>query len=483
MRREWLSLPVRSLDRTRLVATGLGALAILIQFGQLGNTLRSAAFERLSAAALVTLVVLIVLIYRRGRTSWWSLPVIPAVVAIGAAGLRDPLGGTGLAMVTMIVCSLYDTTPRWFPRMFAAVAAVPIGVAITPDVVSQAIAWHSASVLGVLPQIILMGVLTRAFYLGLMRQERAGVRDATLARAGRELLAVADDARIRRIGEGTAEELVRLHPGVALLIVSRDAEGLTISFAAGTAAELAGHRLSGPAPDPAELSVLAPGFRDWCVDPLGADPSTAPLLMVVGGRRAVPEEVVDAFRSLSYQVMLADEAYRARVELDHRAHHDHLTGLPNRAKFLRAAGTAVTAGERVAVLAIDLDGFKRVNDEYGHAAGDELLVAVAGRIAAAGAGQGVAGRFGGDEFALLLTGFADEDEVYGRARRLCAALGAPVGLAAGTVRVGASVGVAFAEPGLSVTDLLRHADLAMYTAKAAGKNRVVRYGVTAAIAV
>jgi diguanylate cyclase (GGDEF)-like protein len=472
VRREWLSLPTRTVDRIRLAAAGIGAIAMLMQFGQLGNALRSAEYTRLAGFALVLLVFLTVRVHWRGRSSWWTVPVLPVLVAVAAAGLRDPLGGTSFALSALIVCSFYDTNRRWFARMAGSLAAMPAAVAISPDVVTQATSWHSSSVLGLLPQIVLMGVLTRAFYLGLMRQERAAMRDATLVRAGRELLAVTDKTQIRLTGQRTARELIRLHPGVALLIIHRDDDGLAISFPAGVPAELTGQRLTGAAPDPAELTALAPEFRDWQVDGLGTDPATAPLLMAVGGRRPVPAEVVDAFRSLSYQVMLADEAHLARVELDYRAHHDHLTGLPTRAKFLRAAADAVHGGGPVALLNIDLDGFKRVNDELGHAAGDDLLVAVAERIDAAAGRHDVAARFGGDEFALLLTGFTDDSEVFGTAGRLCAEL---AGLAVTSVRISASIGVALAEPGVTVTGLLRHADLAMYTAKAGGKNRVVRY--------
>ncbi|WP_436527245.1 diguanylate cyclase domain-containing protein [Actinoplanes sp. HUAS TT8] len=472
-------LPVRTVDRTRLAAAGIGSLAMLLQLGQVGNALRSPGFIRLSTISVLLLVVLMMDMLRRKSSSWWTVPVVPALVAVGAAGLKDPLGGTSLALSTLIVCSLYDTNRRWFARMAGALVAMPVAVAISPDVVAQATSWHTPSVLGLLPQILLMGVLTRAFYLGLLRQERAAARDATLTQAGHELLAVTENAEIRRIGERTAEELVRTHPGVALLIVSRDRPGLTISFGAGTPEGVSGRLLTGSTPDPAELSALIPGFGNWQVDPLGGEPATAPLLMVVGGRRAVPDEVRDAFRSLSYQVILAEEAQLARAELEYRAHHDHLTGLPTRAKFLRAAASAIDGGGPVTLLNIDLDGFKRVNDQHGHAAGDELLVAVAERISAAAGRDGIAARFGGDEFALLLTGPTGIDQ----AERLCAELCEPVRLSAATVRVGASVGVAPAEPGVTVADLLRRADQAMYSAKAGGKNRVVRYGVTETVAV
>jgi len=197
--------------------------------------------------------------------------------------------------------------------------------------------------------------------------------------------------------------------------------------------------------------------------------STGELHLVIGSRTPVPADVRDAFRSLSYQAMLGENACRARVELEHLASHDHLTQLPNRAKFLGAVRDALTGGGPVAVLNVDLDGFKEINDRYGHAAGDELLVTVADRLTTAAGGRGLAARFGGDEFAILLTGAANAEEV---GRRLCAHLAAPIRLDAGTVTVGASIGVALAEPGVTVAELMKRADEAMYSAKTTGKNHV-----------
>ncbi|AEV87876.1 hypothetical protein ACWT_6865 [Actinoplanes sp. SE50] len=480
VRRQWLKLPAGTVARTRVAAVAVGGIGIVMQLGQLGNAMRPVAFSRVSGASIVALVLLLVVMHRRQRSGWWSVPVIPVLIAVGAAGLRDPLAATALSLATLITCTLYDTPRRWLARVVAALVALPAAVAISPDVLPQAPSWHAPSVLALLPQILLMGLLTRAFHLALQRQERAAERDALLTRAGQKLLAVTDNQGIHRVGERTALRLADMHPGVVLVIVVRDADGLFVEFCAGVPSGPVGTRLSGAAPDPAELTTLLPGYGHWHTDSLGGDPATAPVLMMVGGRRAVPVEVLDAFRSLSYQVTLAGEAHQARVELEYRANHDQLTGLPTRAKF-RAAAEAATGG--VALLNIDLDGFKRVNDEHGHAAGDELLVAVAGRIATAAGRHGVAARFGGDEFALLLTGVEDAGQAEAAAGRLCAALAEPVRLGAATVRVGASIGVALAEPGVGVTDLLRRADLAMYTAKHGGKNRVVRYGVECPAAV
>jgi diguanylate cyclase (GGDEF)-like protein len=175
--------------------------------------------------------------------------------------------------------------------------------------------------------------------------------------------------------------------------------------------------------------------------------------------------------------------------LGHQARHDPLTGLPNRATFLaRLDGTLATSaavGTRDAVLFIDLDGFKPVNDQLGHAAGDEVLRIVARRVVAALRPGDLACRFGGDEFGALLRDIGPEDALA-VADRLVASIGSPVmlepvadrqppgarrrgGSAGREVRVGASVGVVVSDPspggGSDVHALLRAADQAMYAAK------------------
>jgi diguanylate cyclase (GGDEF)-like protein len=158
----------------------------------------------------------------------------------------------------------------------------------------------------------------------------------------------------------------------------------------------------------------------------------------------------------------------------HQAFHDSLTDLPNRelfaAKLDAALMLAEQTGMRVAVLFLDLDGFKTVNDSLGHNAGDDVLRAVGSRLRGSIKEGDVAARFGGDEFAVLLefrpNRAATPTEV---AARILTALSAPFRVAGQEVSLTASIGVASAcEPG---EDLLRNADLAMYHAKGSGKNR------------
>jgi diguanylate cyclase (GGDEF)-like protein len=157
----------------------------------------------------------------------------------------------------------------------------------------------------------------------------------------------------------------------------------------------------------------------------------------------------------------------------HRAYHDMLTGLPNRALFLDRLGHSIRRSERTgritAVLFLDLDGFKRVNDSLGHSAGDQLLIEVAARLEDCLRPADTAARFGGDEFAVLLEDLERGADATMVASRIMASLQEPVMLLGRRVTVSASIGVALdREHG---DDLLRNADLAMYRAKSLGKNR------------
>ncbi|HEY3484757.1 MAG TPA: diguanylate cyclase, partial [Ilumatobacteraceae bacterium] len=179
--------------------------------------------------------------------------------------------------------------------------------------------------------------------------------------------------------------------------------------------------------------------------------------------------VVATFRDIT-------EQRRLERQLSHRAFHDELTGLANRALFLDRMDHALRVSradaDPVVVLFVDLDDFKAVNDALGHQVGDQTLKAVADRIRASAGSGDTAARLGGDEFAILLEDRGGIDRAIDVAERLLDGLRVPIPIAGYDVTVLASIGVAVAASGMSTTSLLRDADIAMYEAKRAGKGQI-----------
>lgn len=171
------------------------------------------------------------------------------------------------------------------------------------------------------------------------------------------------------------------------------------------------------------------------------------------------------------------ERRRLEDELRHQAFHDSLTGLANRGLFMDRLQHAMERqrgfGQPLAVLFVDLDDFKTVNDSLGHGEGDRLLISVAERLRAALRGGDTVARMGGDEFAVLVEDASDANAPLEVAGRLLACLQAPFEHDGKELYVRASVGVASWESNAETAeDLIRNADMSMYTAKANGKNRV-----------
>ena len=161
-------------------------------------------------------------------------------------------------------------------------------------------------------------------------------------------------------------------------------------------------------------------------------------------------------------------------QLEHQAFHDGLTNLANRALFRERVAHALRrrsqAGIPLALLFIDLDDFKTVNDQLGHAAGDDLLVDVAARLKTCVRDEDTVARLGGDEFAILLEQASSHEVAVRVAGRILDAMRAPFHLQGRQVQIGASVGVTVSHA-TEVDAVLHEADVAMYTAKAHGKGR------------
>lgn len=190
------------------------------------------------------------------------------------------------------------------------------------------------------------------------------------------------------------------------------------------------------------------------------------------------EELEKRNRQLEVEI---EERRRVEKQVRHMATHDALTGLGNRILFVeylsRVRSHAERHGKSFALLYIDIDGFKLVNDQHGHGMGDKLLCAIAQRLRANLRHEDFAVRLSGDEFAVIMVELADGDVALQQGERLCATLREPYVLSHGsrsaTVSVGASIGIAiYPDHGTEEAELIRLADTAMYQVKQQGKDGV-----------
>jgi diguanylate cyclase (GGDEF)-like protein len=170
-----------------------------------------------------------------------------------------------------------------------------------------------------------------------------------------------------------------------------------------------------------------------------------------------------------------EERERSRQQLEHLARYDHLTGLANRTMFRdrldHAVASASRSGDHVALMFVDLDRFKDINDQLGHDAGDRLLVEIGRRLQAVARRTDTVARIGGDEFTLVLENLDSPDGAATAAQKILEELERPIDISGREVVVTGSIGIAmFPDDARSVDDLLRHADTAMYEAKSGGKN-------------
>src|SRR3954471_18795191 len=414
------------------------------------------------------------------------------VVALAAFALACPMPAVAYGVAFPAL---------WFRVMYggrtwrAGAYAVGLGVAL----VTATLAWGvvpgqagmtaAGPVVGALPVLALTFIGARHLALGMLAREQTRGRDAALRELGTNLLGLTDPLAIRTQGWRAVEAVCRMTPGLRVVAVTDAEDGalrlveraghfdrelttvprdvLDVGDAAGEIQEITRPGLLGE----------AAGFsRQWLRMPLAQFPGHATLFpghsMLVGAPDGVPAEAVTALQSLNNQVALAMRSSQAHRDLEVQALTDALTGLANRPAFTAALDEAVReASGRTWLLFLDLDDFKVVNDGLGHAVGDELLRHAAARMLRALRDRDLCARLGGDEFGVLLRD-AGEDEARRIGQRLVELLSAPVTLEGRLTQVGASVGLAWLQPGVTGTEVVQQADIAMYAAKAAGKNRV-----------
>jgi len=231
--------------------------------------------------------------------------------------------------------------------------------------------------------------------------------------------------------------------------------------------------------------------RDAMIAPLGADGGIVGAMVVtnrLGDVTTFTAEDLRLYATVASHVGTALENGQLersltklsvlQDELKHQAYHDGLTQLANRSLFrenVDARLAATVHGDRSVVMFVDLDDFKFVNDTYGHEAGDAMLVEVARRLNLCTRGSDLTARLGGDEFAILVDDGADLSNAERVAQRITDSIGQPFMLGDIQTHAAASIGIAAGRQGDSAEDLLRQADVAMYSAKAAGKGRWAIY--------
>jgi diguanylate cyclase (GGDEF)-like protein/PAS domain S-box-containing protein len=313
---------------------------------------------------------------------------------------------------------------------------------------------------------------------------------ASVALAG---LVCARTLHLLRLQRDT-EQLYRAaaeHSSDATLIVSRD--GLLLQDAPGLRTLLRDERAGAAGTSMTELAALTPGGRVWLDDVVGRVLERPGAVVEQEVRIRTDEDgdawlfvrVVNLLDSPGVNAVLVnvhDITDRKAVEaaLEHQAFHDPLTGLPNRALFAdrlrHSFEQRARTGMDPAVLFLDLDHFKSVNDRLGHDAGDDLLIEVARRLRVAVRSGDSLARLGGDEFAVLIEHSSDAlVDARNVADRILAQLAAPTGVDRTASAVTASIGIAPGSAASSPTALLRDADIAMYHAKASGRGRAVVY--------
>ena len=485
-------LPRSPLNRVRLTATGF---ALFVIASMIGLVDQSSSWPRRWAAiaALVLLAALNLAALRRRRVLWPEPLLVGPLIVIGGSGLGDPLASIGLTMALAAVPAMYGSLLSVVLRTALALVALPVVVAISPVSLGRLVSWHSANVLGMFPFIIFFTILMRVLYRVLAHAEGVAARERLTAEAGRALLGVTDVEAVHQVMTTAVSRLQKITPGLAWVALRRVDGHLVVEDSIGITERLDDVRLPRSAVaglDEADTETLRPmldeavmlnsltgGKRVWWGRGGGGAGGSYRL---IGVPPSSAGEVLETLQALAAQRVLAETSCRAHAELTRLAHHDQLTTMPNRSRFFDRLVVAVDAArgaeQSVALLIVDLDDFKQINDRHGHLAGDELLVEVAARMTTVvDRHGGLSARFGGDEFAVLLTGLEDPGEAAGVAHELRERLLDPVRLSAATVTVGASIGLAVAEPGTTAGDLIRSADIAMYSAKAHGKNRIERF--------
>ncbi|MEU4161779.1 GGDEF domain-containing protein [Actinoplanes sp. NPDC026670] len=390
--------------------------------------------------------------YRANRFPVWAAPVEGLALGVIGYGSHNWLITLALLFSAVSFRGLYGTWRHALLMTVSLFAASAAAIALTEPHLMGVFLQQTA---GVPP----LALFTAAVAESTRRQEQAAARERVFARLGSTLVTTSDAEAIGRHAAEAAEELLGGLPGGWAAVTRNTPDGEAVSTVAG----------------PVPAALLDGDISSVRVTlTLRSDKQLYGTLMA-GGDVPIPADVMPSLETLAAQTVLGLRNAEHAADLRHQAFHDNLTGLANRSLLrdhLEQAAARAQRGSPVALLLIDLDGFKAVNDTYGHAAGDQLLVAVAQRLRDGIRGADTAARLGGDEFAVLLDGMDSHDDAVLVAERLLISIQEPLLVSGVELAPRGSVGVAVWRDHADIDALMHDADTAMYAAKTAGKSRV-----------
>ena len=395
-------------------------------------------------ASIFALCALWLVGLRNHRFPPGTIVVEAGAIGMFAIGLGEPHRALGPLYAMLFFRCLYGSHRAAVARAVVYAAALHAAFMIAPE---------PADFVAFIPlSILLMTATMRALAVCLDRVSQASELSAALSHTAGDLLTAKSTETVRELCQACAKHIV---PDARVDVVLRDGQ---------------------PTDEPTDETTDGLAF-DLAFD-LGKA-GTAFGVLIVSPPRPLSRQRHEALQTLAAQTSAALESVVLHALLSYRASHDDLTDLVNRVAYTETTTSWISAGTPCAALFIDLDDFKSVNDTLGHAAGDALLRQVAERIRACVRDSDVAARLGGDEFAVLVRGDHDVLAVATDvAANLLAVFEDPLDLFGTIHHVGCSIGVAVdgtspaGDEATSATEtLLRNADIAMYVAKAGGKNR------------
>lgn len=412
--------------------------------------------------------------YSRCRAPWYCDLVDAGCLAVFVVLSAVPASMLSITFSALWLRSMYGTTGRAFLRLALYQASIVAGLHMWPLVHSAHTAPEVVAVYCTLPMMVLNVCVIRTLAAGLRGRDEAANREAIVASLGAELLAVENRDGVLARAWAALTETCDTTPSLSVIaaVVEHGTFRAIRSCGAGAEVPAAGNGIVETISSFGEESLLPnDGRLSW--ECLRFPDTSRELWLLVAGPRSTLAQGLPAVRVVLLQVALALRNAESRDALRRQAGTDTLTGLPNRAAFHDAVDRemATCREQGSALLFIDLDGFKAVNDGLGHAAGDAVLRTVAARLQRVVREGDHCARLGGDEFAVLLPG-TDADSAAMVARRIVDELSQAVSIKDTRVTIGASVGVAHTRDATDSDALMRNADSAMYSAKEAGKGRV-----------